>query len=304
MKQIAPGVTWVSDTIVNLYLVGEPGGPWTLVDAGMPGRHERIRAAAEARYGAGAKPEAIILTHGHFDHYGSARELATYWDVPIYAHALEMPFLTGKSMQPPGDPTPGGFFAFAYRFLPPSGADLGDRVRPLPPDGEAPHMPGWRWRHTPGHTPGHISLFRDDDKTLLAGDAFLTVNLDSFLATVAKKQEIARPPTPATYDWVAARRSIAQLAELGPFTVAAGHGVPMAGPEVAGELQAFAEDFSAPLHGRYVVEPARTDENGIVSLPPPAPDPLPRNVAGVGVAALAFAAIMAAGSRRHRRTGQ
>ena len=55
--------------------------------------------------GAGAPPEAIVLTHGHFDHAGSALQLAEYWDVPIYAHRLEMPYLTGKADYPPPDPT-------------------------------------------------------------------------------------------------------------------------------------------------------------------------------------------------------
>ena len=52
--------------------------------------------------------------------------------------------------------------------------DFTDRIVPLPLDGSVPHLPGWRWIHTPGHTAGHISLFRDSDRTLLAGDALTT----------------------------------------------------------------------------------------------------------------------------------
>src|SRR4051794_672175 len=74
---------------VNAYLVGEPGGQWAVVDTGTPGSGERIREVAEARYGKTSRPEAIYLTHGHNDHSGSARELAAYWDVPIYAHPME-----------------------------------------------------------------------------------------------------------------------------------------------------------------------------------------------------------------------
>ena len=42
-------------------------------------------------------------------------------------------------------------------------------------------MPGWRWVHTPGHTAGHVSLFRDADRTLIAGDAFVTTKQESAL---------------------------------------------------------------------------------------------------------------------------
>ena len=44
-----------------------------------------------------------------------------------------------------------------------------------PSDGSIPNMPGWQWIHTPGHSPGHISLFREKDRSLIAGDAFVAV---------------------------------------------------------------------------------------------------------------------------------
>ena len=45
----------------------------------------------------------------------------------------------------------------------------------LPSDGTVPHLPDFKWIHTPGHTPGHISLFREKDQALIVGDAFVTV---------------------------------------------------------------------------------------------------------------------------------
>ncbi|PEE06030.1 MBL fold metallo-hydrolase, partial [Bacillus pseudomycoides] len=59
--------------------------------------------------------------------------------------------------------------------FPNQGIDLGKYIHELPLDGSVPHMPEWRWVHTPGHTPGHISLFRKTDHFLIAGDAFVTV---------------------------------------------------------------------------------------------------------------------------------
>lgn len=303
MEAIAPDVAWIKTVFVNLYFVGAPGGPWVLVDTGLPGNFDKIRDAAEARFGKNARPEAIYLTHGHFDHTGNALALTTYWDVPVIAHRWEIPYLTGKSDYPPKDPTPGGAIAFMSRFFPSGSVDMGDAVRVLPESGDLSGLPGWEVLETPGHSPGHVSFFRRDDGMLLAGDAFTTVDLDSPVAMATQKQEIARPPTPFTCDWVASRRSIRELAELKPTTVACGHGTPMRGPEVAGNLAAFAEEFIAPLHGRYVPEPARADESGVVSVPPAPPDPLPKTLALVGVAALAGAALVVAAKRRKEKGG-
>lgn len=305
MTEIAPGVACLLvSRIANVYFVGAPGGgPWALVDTALSGRFEVIRAAAEQRYGPDAKPAAIYLTHGHGDHSGSALALAAYWDVPIYAHRREMPFVTGRSAYPPPDPTVGGTLAFLTRFTG-SGAitDLGDYARELPPPGEPlPGMAGWRYVETPGHAPGHVSFFREEDRTLLAGDALATVDLDSLTALATQKQKLSRPPSPTTCDWVAARKSLYRLAELLPRTLACGHGVPMSGQEVAVELAAFADGFRIPGAGRYVSEPARTDETGIVELPPPAPDTLPKAAAALGIAALVGIGIWAAALRRKEK---
>ncbi|MDQ3607109.1 MAG: MBL fold metallo-hydrolase, partial [Gemmatimonadota bacterium] len=208
LERLAPDVARLPVIFVNAYLVGEPGGAWTLVDTGLPLSAGRVQAAAAARFGVGTRPEAIVLTHGHFDHAGSARELATLWEVPIYAHSLELPYLTGRSDYPPQDPTIGGAISFMSRVFPHSGFDFGGKVRPLPDDGSVPGMPGWRWIHTPGHTAGHVSFFRERDRLLLAGDALTTMDLDSWAAQITRAQELDRPPAPLTSDWGAARRSV------------------------------------------------------------------------------------------------
>ena len=85
-----------------------------------------------------------MLTHGHFDHVGSARQLADAWDVPLYAHPLEVPYLTGLSDYPPRDPTMGGAMAQISRFMPDRAYDFGTRVLRLPKEGTVPGAPGWR----------------------------------------------------------------------------------------------------------------------------------------------------------------
>ncbi len=285
--RIAPDVGWLPTSFVNVYFVGRPGGTWALVDTGLPGRANQIAEAAEARFGAGARPEAIFLTHGHFDHAGSALALAERWDVPIYAHPLEFPYLTGRSAYPPPDPTIGGAIAFLSRFVPSSPRHLNGRLRELPPH-DLPGMSGWEWRATPGHSPGHVSFFRTSDRVLLAGDAFATMEMDSWSGLLSGQQHLARAGAPFNCDWEATRESVQALARLRPNVAGCGHGLPMRESDLAARLQDFADQFQAPRRGRYVRQPAITDREGIVSLPPAPFDPVPFATAGalifVGIA--------------------
>ncbi|MEJ7619174.1 MAG: MBL fold metallo-hydrolase [Pyrinomonadaceae bacterium] len=111
LGDVASDVACLPDKIVNLYFVGSPqtngaraDGRWAPVDAGLYARPIVHRAGGGGRYGAGARPTAIVLTHRHFDHVGALKQLAERWDVPVYAHELEMPYL-GRSAYPPPDPT-------------------------------------------------------------------------------------------------------------------------------------------------------------------------------------------------------
>lgn len=305
--EVAPDVQCLHHIIVNTCLFGPPGAvdrAWTLIDTGMPNSFDDIVAAAERRFGPGSRPWSIILTHGHFDHVGSVKRLADHWDAPVYAHTLELPYLTGRSDYPPPDPTVGGgtMATVASRTFPKKGIDLGGRVQALPADGSVPGMPGWRWIHTPGHTPGHVSLFREEDRTLIAGDAFVTVRQESTSAVLRQKQEVWRPPAYFTQDWVAARRSVEQLAALRPAVAATGHGLPMRGEELTTQLETLAREFQRfmPQRGRYVRQPALADERGTVQIPPPARDPLPIVLAGLGATALLGAAMR--GKRNRGRT--
>ncbi|HEY1582304.1 MAG TPA: MBL fold metallo-hydrolase [Chthoniobacterales bacterium] len=287
IERIAPDVGWQPISFVNAYLVGHSGGAWALVDTGLPGRDEQIFAAAEARFGAGSRPEAIYLTHGHFDHSGSARALAEKWDVPIYAHRMELPYLTGRSDYPPPDPTIGGAMAFLSRFMPFRTRDLGECVRELP-DGELPGLQEWHWIATPGHSPGHVSFFRSSDRVLLAGDAFATMDMDSWSGLMTGKKKLARAGAPFNMDWGATQESVRRLAELRPEVVGCGHGMPMTNAELPDRLERFARRFQHPRRGRYAIRPALVDESGVVRLPPAPFDPVPLATAGailaVGIA--------------------
>lgn len=274
--------------MVNLYAVSNPDGSWVLVDTGLPFSSKRILRWIERRKGPGARPTCILLTHGHFDHAGNARELARHWDVPVYAHRLEKPYLTGKSKYPPPDPTVGrGVFSLLAPMYPRGPINFGDRLQELPDDKSVPGLHDWHWIATPGHSPGHVSLFRQKDRVLLAGDAFVTTKQESVIAVVSQLPEVHGPPAYYTMDWDAARRSVASLAALRPNIVACGHGVPMEGAEVAIALAYLAEHFdkvARPSRGRYARQPAVTNENGIVRLPPPVVNPAIKVAVGVAIA--------------------
>ncbi|WP_310551237.1 MBL fold metallo-hydrolase [Paenibacillus glufosinatiresistens] len=243
--------------IVNVALVGRPGGPgYVLVDAGMPGSADSIVEAAEERFGKGSRPDAIVLTHGHFDHVGAIVELLERWDVPVYAHPLELPFLTGEESYPEPDPSvEGGILAKISSVFPNEPIQLGSRIQALPEDGTVPHLPGFRWIHTPGHAPGQVALFREADRALIAGDAFITVRQDSLYKVLVQKTEVCGPPRYFTTDWKAARESALRLAALRPAMAITGHGRPMAGEELAEGLERLTRTFdqtAVPDHGKYV----------------------------------------------------
>jgi glyoxylase-like metal-dependent hydrolase (beta-lactamase superfamily II) len=309
-QPIAADVAYVRAAIVNVFLYGPPGAPdrsWVLIDTGVVGSAGRIAAAAAARFGAESRPAAIVLTHGHFDHVGAVQELARRWDAPVYAHELELPYLTGRSAYPPPDPTVGGgAMAALSRFYPHGPIDLGDRVRALPADGVVPAMPGWTWIHTPGHTAGHVSLFCGRNRLLIAGDAVVTTKQESAFAVVTQRPELHGPPMYYTSDWDAAEHSVRELAAVEPEILATGHGRPMRGEEMRWALHALAEDFwrvAVPRHGRYVRQAAVADATGVVSLPPAVPDRLPKVLLGVGAAVALGLGVRAMRRRRAPEPG-
>jgi glyoxylase-like metal-dependent hydrolase (beta-lactamase superfamily II) len=128
-------------------------------------------------------------------------------------------------------------------------------IRELPDDRAVPGMPGWQWLHTPGHARGHISLWRPSDRTLIAGDAFITTKQESAYAVMTQETEIHGPPMYYTPDWDSARESVRRLAALEPEAVITGHGRPLHGEEMRRALHRLADNFveiAVPKHGRYV----------------------------------------------------
>lgn len=251
--ELTTQVHWLPLRIVNAYLIQEQNH-WYLIDTGTKKHADIIQKAVEI-ITQEKKPSAIILTHGHFDHAGSALSLAKIWNTPVYAHPAEIPFLSDEKVYPQPDPTVGGFLGMMSRFLKPDSINLKGVIQPLPASGALPYSKEWRWIHTPGHTSGHIALYRASDGTLIAGDSLTTQDFDSLWKMAFGKEQAYRHGAPFIPNWKAAEWSVKKLASLRPTTIACGHGKPMIGEHVAKELQKLADHFPIPKRGMYVDQP-------------------------------------------------
>ncbi|MGV3723008.1 MAG: MBL fold metallo-hydrolase [Actinomycetota bacterium] len=261
--EVTPDLAYQRLALVNVVFYGTPGAgdrQSVLIDAGLIGTGGLIAGAAGKRFGANSRPGAIVMRHGHFDHVGALKELGDRWDSPIYAHELELPYLDGRTAYPPPDPSVGGgLVAGLCRFFPRGPVDVSEHLHALAGDGSLPGMPGWCWLHTPGHTPGHVSLWREAAGVIIAGDAFITTRQESAYAVLTQEPEIHGPPMYFTPDWDAARASVMRLASLEPEIVVTGHGRPMRGAAMREALHTLARDFdqiAVPERGRYVRDAA------------------------------------------------
>jgi glyoxylase-like metal-dependent hydrolase (beta-lactamase superfamily II) len=237
----------------NVYLI-RSGSSWTLVDAGWFGSEKKIRAAAEYVFGPETRPTSMVLTHLHPDHSGATAPLAERWGQLAYVHPDELPLAAGY--QPAYAIPLDRWLIPVIRRLPKktqakiaAGSDLTAVVQAFDPAAGIPGLLGWEALHSPGHTPGHISLYRREDGVLITGDAVLTVDLNSLLGVLTGRQGVFGPPRYSTSDRPTAQRSIAALATLEPNVLATGHG-PVRVEQAAQALQALAAGQDVPARWR------------------------------------------------------
>jgi glyoxylase-like metal-dependent hydrolase (beta-lactamase superfamily II) len=249
----------------NVFFV-RSGSSWVLIDAASANCGRVILKTAESLFGANRSPSAILLTHDHPDHAGSALELSHLWNCAVYVHPEELPLAAHgdlATVERYANPLDRWLILPLLHIMPRrrvesmlSKASLKDVVQAFDPAAAVPSLPDWKCIPTPGHTPGHVAFFRSSDRVLIAGDALLTVDLNSLWGSLLwvlrlKKQRVSGPPWYSTWDWRAAKESLAAVARLEPRVLAPGHGVPMTGDGTSQELRAFADHFSSPAIARH-----------------------------------------------------
>ena len=261
-REVAPGVYCMEVgkgiSRANVYFV-QSGSSWVLIDAALANCGQLIRRTAEDLFGANTHPASILLTQNHPDHAGSAVELARMWDCQVYVHPDELPYVGIEDLstiEKYANPLDRWIILPILRMMPRrrveamlSSSSIKEVVQAFDPSAAVPGLPDWECIPTPGHTPGHAAFLRTIDRVLIAGDAVVTVNLNSIwgflLWTLRRnKQRISGTPWYSTWNWQMAKESVALLAGLEPLVLATGHGVPMSGEEIARELSAFTDHFS------------------------------------------------------------
>lgn len=196
-----------------------------LIDCGLQKDRADVLTALDELHITPDRVRTVLLTHAHTDHAGNAAFFAAH-GAEIITHAQEAPFL-----QPPRR-------SYAYRGLhalrrpfTSLAFTIGERLFPVErcrvtrtvEDGETIQAGGSLLQviATPGHTPGHISFWREQDGLLFSGDALLNI------IPVRRETGLSLPMRLLSDDWPQTIRSARRLADLPTRVLLAGHGVPV-----------------------------------------------------------------------------
>jgi glyoxylase-like metal-dependent hydrolase (beta-lactamase superfamily II)/ketosteroid isomerase-like protein len=211
----------------NVFLIEEERGV-TLFDAGARTMTRAVASAGARRGGI----RRIVLGHGHTDHRGTAPALG----VPVLCHPEEVQDAEGS----------GGFryWPEGLRGLPPGMRQMHRLMHRYAWDGgpvkisgtlsEGDDVAGFRVIELPGHAPGQIGLWREQDRLALSSDCFYTLDMWG-------RDSAAHIPEPLyNYDTARARESIRKLAALEPAAAWPGHARPVTG-DVRSELERAAD---------------------------------------------------------------
>lgn len=155
-------------------------------------------------------PSRVVLTHVHPDHLGAAASVCDRFGIPLGCHAADVAAAEGREpMQPAG-----------WRLAISRAIFGGDPHSVDQPIAAGDEVGGFRVLHTPGHTLGHIALFRESDATAIVGDVVFG------MSPATCRPGLYEPPDFFTVDPAANRRSITEIQSLRPARLLFGHGPP------------------------------------------------------------------------------
>jgi glyoxylase-like metal-dependent hydrolase (beta-lactamase superfamily II) len=192
----------------------------TLIDCGPKPTTKRLVRALEQLPEAPGAVSRIVLTHAHWDHAGGLARLRARTGAPVAAHERDTPYVRA-GRHPASDPAL--LRSYLVRLIPMrfDPVDISEELV----DGDV--LPGGlRIVHTPGHTPGHVSLLHEPSGVLVAGDALFNL------------RGLSWPPAVFCTDFRLAQRSASVLADLEFEVIAFSHG-----PEIRNGSQDAVRSF-------------------------------------------------------------
>jgi glyoxylase-like metal-dependent hydrolase (beta-lactamase superfamily II) len=180
--QVKEGIHRLTQGVVNFYLV-EEGGRLLLVDAGAPGDWDLLVRAVAALGRRLDDLEAVLLTHAHSDHIGTAERVRSTAGAPVWVHQADAARATSGAA-PKNDGRVRSYLLRAEFWRTTISLARRGAIRIVPvrevatfADGETLELPGRpRAVHAPGHTPGSAALLLEGRRVLLTGDVLATRN--------------------------------------------------------------------------------------------------------------------------------
>jgi glyoxylase-like metal-dependent hydrolase (beta-lactamase superfamily II) len=223
IHEVAPGLLRLAlmrPDHTNVYLADD-----VLIDAGGRFTAKKTLRALEER-----TVTAHALTHAHFDHFGGSRAVCEALRVPLWCGAGD------REAVESGDlsfilPKPNGLLGKMHQAL----AGPAQPVEKGLLEGE--EVGGFTVVETPGHTPGHLAYWREEDRVLILGDVLFNRN------PLSLRTGLQEPFPFATFSPKQNRASARKLAALGPEVICFGHGAHSADAEA---FQRFVEKLPNP----------------------------------------------------------